>query len=245
MIQRGLGAALAGWAQLIARGEFWFGALLVMAVDGMEGYFQGQAIADMESGGSAQQLGVISAIFGLGGFLISAAIQFLLARKLGGDGTDEAPAAVGKWIALTLAYGLIATLAVMLVPFFLARSDASPQVYGYIYPAVQLAVGVALLPIAVRMVSAAHSGNRHRIGAVTRFLRNEAAVWFGGRALLGAAVFGFGYGLSLVTAMTGYSTFTMLIGGLVNGLAWALLSLWPIAAYRAMGGREQVAETFF
>lgn len=245
MNQRGIGAALAGWAQLIARGEFWFAALVLMALSAMEGYFQGQAIADMRAGGAAQQLGILYAIFGIGGFLMAAAIGFMLARKLGGDGADEVPAAVGKWIALMLAYGLIGALAGVLLPFFLSRFEVDPQIYLYAYPAVQLAVAVALMPIAVRLVAAAHSGNRFRIGAVARFLGADPVSWLGGRVLLGVAIIALGQGLGLVTRHMGEGSIPMVIGGLAGGLFQVLVMLWPIAAYRAMTGEEQVAETFF
>jgi hypothetical protein len=244
MAERGLGSALKGWSALLGRGEFWFAALVFMSLDGLAGYLRGQAIADAGARASATRLGMLSMLFGLVGFLVAAAIQFALARRLGADDADVFPAAVGKWIALFLAYNLVITVIGAFVPILLVRSGADTMAFVYGMPAVQLAVAVALLPIAVRQVAAAHSGNRVRIGAVTGFLGNDAASWFGGRLLLGLGLSAVGRGVGMLAGLTGGTNVLMMVNGLYGGLFSALLMLWPIAAYRAMTVRQNFAETF-
>lgn len=245
MAERGLGGALSGWAALLARSEFWLVALGLMALNGGLGFLQGRAIANIASGGSSALMGLTTLGIAIVGFFVGAIVQFVLSRQLGGDEASRQPAAIGVWIALTLLYAMAFGLVGFFGPFFLVSSGAAPEAYMLAIPLIMLAVAVAMLPVAVRLVAAVHSGNRYRMRDVTGFLASDPAAWFGGRALLGVAVLAAFRGLAaLSAAATGDNTVFMMVSGVLDGLVEALLLLWPIAAYRAMSRREQVAETF-
>lgn len=243
MNERGLAAALAEWAGLLARPLFWAIVAVLVIIGGVGGYLRGEAMADA-LGGAAARLGVISIGLGFAGFVANLICQYVLARQFGGDSAASEAPAIGKWLLLTILSGIVMGLVAALAPVFAMRLLESALAMSFAIPVVSVLVRLALLPVSVRLVSAVHSGNRHRIGAIARFLNADLVAWYGGFLLLALGLFALQAGTQAVGA-TGGTMGMFVAGGLVGGLAQAIILAFPLAAYRVLNrGRYDIVDVF-
>jgi hypothetical protein len=221
-------------------------ALLVLVV-----IEAGYALALAQVFGSGEQrdyarIGLLVTIAGFAIFLIVAAVQYQLARRLGNDGAPMVASNLGLWIGLTLIYGIASivwsTVSSMIAVQFSTDAIAYPLAIG----AMRVAFQVAMFAVLVRSVAAAHSGNRVPFARIWSILWSERIGWLGIYAALAAAIWlAIWFGGMAVRPLLGDSaTIGSLPGALLGAIGQIVLILYAIAVYRACGDASSEATTF-
>ncbi len=210
--------------------------LVVIAIVTIGAAMNRAAMASAMAGGEAVafRVGLVSITSGLLGFFIGIACQFYLARRLGSDEPDPAAnAAIGKWITVTVIYGLLHGIWSFASPMIAVTLFPDTRLLPFVFIVSGIVLALLLLPLAIRQYAAAHSGDRHRTSVVLAFVRSNALGLFGGLALLSALLAAASW--SIVTLLTTLGTYgSALMVGLVGGLSKAVLMVWPLAAYRIL-----------
>lgn len=187
--------------------------------------------------GAAMTLGMVSLVGRLAISILRAILHYALARQLGGDDSAELqPPVLGKWIVLAIVVIIAGQIWDVFGSIIVIWLRPSVTLYTISNVLLRSLLGLLIFPIMVRMVSAAHSGNQLRLGAIFRTLWSQRIGWLVIYALFPPAMSLLGW-LPRLIGWESSGAISMPLsayGGLIGGAGTVLSLTFSIAVYRAI-----------
>ena len=236
MARRTTGAPVADTISLLATPAALIGGLVLVAAQIGHSLAIALAIEAARPSGNYGLVGLaaISGVIVL--FLVFGAVQFMLARRLGGSyGTAGTPG-IASWISLVIFYFLANQLVSFLTPMVLNGAGLPASAVPVLRAAVSFAVRLLFFPVIVYMSALAHDGEACDFPDIISFLAKRGISWLVAYLALSLVLAG---GLLAFTALTPHPSGESqghgqaIVLSLFVAIGQLLSILFAIATYRA------------